>query len=313
MTELEKLLKQTEQLWKQYVLGNDVEIVEGIREIFSPDCVIIGTGRHEVYMNRDQLVDAVVREVREHDDIHFQFRDFWCEEMYVTPEVIQVFGGLYIWWESEDQHVYINMASRFSILYKKVEQVWKIIHLHQSTPNSEQADGEYYPKSLAEQVRESQETVEKFRLMAERDSLTNLMNYGAFQKYFASYTICCTWLFVMDIDKFKRINDTCGHLVGNTVLKTMACVLEETVRSSDLVCRLGGDEFVVLCSGFHSKDDADRFVKRLEERLKEAMDAQPGWSGISVGMTQVLMNESLEDALERADEDLYRHKRQKNN
>jgi len=43
------------------------------------------------------------------------------------------------------------------------------------------------------------------------------------------------------------------------------------------------------------------------------MDAQPGWSGISVGMTQVLMNESLEDALERADEDLYRHKRQKNN
>ena len=48
MTELEKLLKQTEQLWKQYVLGNDVEIVEGIREIFSPDCVIIGTGRHEV-------------------------------------------------------------------------------------------------------------------------------------------------------------------------------------------------------------------------------------------------------------------------
>ena len=115
MTELEKLLKQTEQLWKQYVLGNDVEIVEGIREIFSPDCVIIGTGRHEVYMNRDQFVDAVVREVREHDDIHFQFRDFWCEGMYVTPEVIQVFGGLYIWWESEDQHVYINMASRFSI------------------------------------------------------------------------------------------------------------------------------------------------------------------------------------------------------
>ena len=50
MTELEKLLKQTEQLWKQYVLGNDVEIVEGIREIFSPDCVIIGTGRHEVYI-----------------------------------------------------------------------------------------------------------------------------------------------------------------------------------------------------------------------------------------------------------------------
>lgn len=92
MTELEKLLKQTEQLWKQYVLGNDVEIVEGIREIFSPDCVIIGTGRHEVYMNRDQFVDAVVREVREHDDIHFQFRDFWCEGMYVTPEVIQVFG-----------------------------------------------------------------------------------------------------------------------------------------------------------------------------------------------------------------------------
>ncbi len=313
MTELEKLLKQTEQLWKQYVLAKDDEFVEGIREIFSPDCVIIGTGRHEVYMNLDQFVDAAVREVREHDDIHFQFRDFWCEGMYVTPEVIQVFGGLYIWWESRDQHVYINMDSRFSILYKKEEQVWKIIHLHQSMPNTEQADGEYYPKSLAEQVRESQDTLQIFRLMAERDSLTNLMNFGAFQKYFASHSICCTWLFVMDIDKFKRINDTHGHLVGNTVLKTMAHVLEETVRSFDLVCRLGGDEFVVLCSGFHSKNDADRFVKRLEGRLKEAMGSQLGWSGVSVGMTQVLTNESLEDALARADADLYRHKRQKNN
>ncbi|MFR1832510.1 MAG: diguanylate cyclase [Lachnospiraceae bacterium] len=295
------------------MLGNDVEIVEGIREIFSPDCVVIGTGRHEVYMNLDQFVDAATREGREHDDIRFQIRNFWCEGMYVTPEVIQVFGGVHIWWESEDQHVYINMDSRFSILYKKVEQVWKIIHLHQSTPNTEQADGEYYPKSLVEQVRESQDTLQTFRLMAERDSLTNLMNYGAFQKYFADYTICCTWLFVMDIDKFKRINDTRGHLVGNTVLKTMACVLEETVRSSDLICRLGGDEFVVLCDGFHSKNDADRFVKRLEGRLKEAMGSQFGWSGVSIGMTRVLANESLEDALARADADLYRHKRQKNN
>ena len=51
MTELETLFKQTEQLWKNYVFGSDAEIVEGIREIFSPDCVVIGTGRHEVYMN----------------------------------------------------------------------------------------------------------------------------------------------------------------------------------------------------------------------------------------------------------------------
>ncbi|MBS6215585.1 MAG: diguanylate cyclase [Clostridiales bacterium] len=312
MTELETLFKQTEQLWKNYVFGSDAEIVEGIREIFSPDCVVIGTGRHEVYMNLDQFIEAAAREAREHGDIHFQFRDFWCEGMYVTPDVVQVYGGLYIWWESEERPIYINMDSRFSILYKKEGQVWKIVHLHQSMPNAEQADGECYSKSLAEQVRESQETLETFRAMAERDSLTNLMNYRTFQAYFANYTICCTWLFMLDIDKFKKINDTHGHLVGNTVLKILARVLEKTVRSSDLICRLGGDEFIVLCSGFRTKSDADHFVRRLEGRLEEAMGSQLGWSGISVGMTQVLANESLEDALARADKDLYQHKRQKN-
>ena len=71
MTELETLFKQTEQLWKNYVFGSDAEIVEGIREIFSPDCVVIGTGRHEVYMNLDQCIEAAAREAREHGDIHF--------------------------------------------------------------------------------------------------------------------------------------------------------------------------------------------------------------------------------------------------
>ena len=110
--------------------------------------------------------------------------------------------------------------------------------------------------------------------MAERDSLTNLMNYRTFQAYFANYTICCTWLFMLDIDKFKKINDTHGHLVGNTVLKILARVLEKTVRSSDLICRLGGDEFIVLCSGFRTR--AMRTI--LSEGWKDAWKKRWGLS-----------------------------------
>lgn len=48
------------------------------------------------------------------------------------------------------------MDSRFSIIYKRKENGWKIVHIHQSIPNIEQMDGEYYPKTLSEQVKQSQ-------------------------------------------------------------------------------------------------------------------------------------------------------------
>ena len=214
--------------------------------------------------------------------------------------------------ESEERPIYINMDSRFSILYKKEGQVWKIVHLHQSSAKRRTGGwrilfevtggaGQRIPGDAGNLSRDG-----RAGQLDEPDELPHIP--GVFCQLYDLLHVAV----YADIDKFKKINDTHGHLVGNTVLKILARVLEKTVRSSDLICRLGGDEFIVLCSGFRTKSDADHFVRRLEGRLEEAMGSQLGWSGISVGMTQVLANESLEDALARADKDLYQHKRQKN-
>lgn len=295
----------TKRIWYSYVLGEEDEELKDMEDIYVPDCVIIGTGKHEIYTGLAQFKTALQQEMAERQAVRFQLKDFWCEERKITPETSFVFGGIYIWWESDDKKIYINMESRFSILYKKENDRWKIVHIHQSMPNLEQAEGEYYPKTMAEQIKESYEDLERFKVLAERDSLTELINYRTFSECYANWKFDKTWLFVLDIDKFKQINDKYGHLTGNQVLQKMARLLEYTVRASDLVCRMGGDEFLVLTNGFVSEEKAQDFVKRIQRQAAEEMKDTVSWSGISVGMTRVSEGESLDMVIERADRKLY--------
>lgn len=81
--------------------------------------------------------------------------------MELEPDSCLVYGKLHLWWESEDKSTYINMDSRFTFLYHKIKGSWKIVHIHQSMPNKEQSDGEYYPKTLLEKVQELQELAQQ--------------------------------------------------------------------------------------------------------------------------------------------------------
>ena len=122
-------------------------------------------------------------EVKERENIAFSFKDFWCEEKRLSEDVCLVYGKLYLWWESEDRKVRIDMDSRFSILYRRREDGWKIVHVHQSLPNPEQMEGEYYPKTLTEQVKEVTNLADQMRRLAQKDGLTGVINYRAFNRY----------------------------------------------------------------------------------------------------------------------------------
>jgi diguanylate cyclase (GGDEF)-like protein len=113
----------------------------------------------------------------------------------------------------------------------------------------------------------------------------------------------------MDLDKFKMINDNLGHQAGDEVLKSVAYVLKEAVRSTDLLIRMGGDEFLLIL------DNTDlQNARILAERLCVAVDALNIWAddatklGVSIGLSQLKQDEALKQWLERTDDILYHAK-----
>jgi len=121
-------------------------------------------------------------------------------------------------------------------------------------------------------------------------------------------------LVILDIDHFKRVNDSRGHLAGDDVLRELAALVQRTIRAEDVFARFGGEEFVVLVRGIEH-DNVGRFIERLRaavERLEIASVDQVLRVTISAGYASL---DELPDAqrtgdglLRRADERLYRAK-----
>lgn len=296
--------KQTEELWRIYFSAAQEETQQAL-ELLDENVVIIGTGAHEFYNNRRAFSGALDEEVREREDIAFHFKNFWCEQKEIGPDACLVYGGVYIWWESDDKRVSIDMDSRFSVLYQRVAGVWKVVHIHQSMPNREQLAGEYYPKTLTEQVRKAQAIADELAQLAQRDALTGLVNYRTLQELWESWNRPNSWLFILDLDDFKEINDTFGHMTGNRVLQRIASLLSDIVRAQDVVCRMGGDEFILLCGDLKEPRDADALARRILQSAKEEGWGQSDWPGVSIGATKIGKGETLEGVVARADRALY--------
>ncbi|WP_243028435.1 GGDEF domain-containing protein [Thermus albus] len=119
-------------------------------------------------------------------------------------------------------------------------------------------------------------------------------------------------LMILDLDNFKRVNDTHGHPVGDRVLKTLARCLEEHLRKSDRAVRLGGEEFAILLA-----ETPLAQAVRLAGRLRQAVAALrvPPVAGmtISIGVAEARPDDSPLSLLKRADEALYQAKRRGKN
>ena len=159
---------------------------------------------------------------------------------------------------------------------------------------------------------------EQMRHLAETDPLTNCFNRRALMEKLeqemdraARYATMLTGMMI-DIDNFKQINDTHGHLVGDRVLKQLANLLKREQRSVDIVARYGGEEFVVLLpetTAAESRNFAERILRRVATH-DFGEPAKPVRVTISVGIAsfpdeRVSDGESL---LRLADTHLYRAK-----
>jgi diguanylate cyclase len=118
---------------------------------------------------------------------------------------------------------------------------------------------------------------------------------------------------ILDIDGFKSVNDTLGHVMGDELLKQFATELRSACRSSDVVGRWGGDEFLVLldCGIEHAQSQIERATKWVCGSYSLQGTEGPVKANVaaSVGLAQFAAPESLKDLLDRADAAMYQNKR----
>ncbi len=121
-------------------------------------------------------------------------------------------------------------------------------------------------------------------------------------------------LMLLDLDRFKRINDSSGHAAGDALLKTVAGRLRQQLRESDLIARSGGDEFVVLLGASPARAQLEAMARRLCERLSEPVSWEGKELAISASIGVALWPQdghSLEDLMLAADRAMYHSKRER--
>lgn len=169
---------------------------------------------------------------------------------------------------------------------------------------------------LKEVTSELQEEKERYRTLATYDTLTNVYTRHFFNEWIEKYyeivrrkSKFCS-LVMIDVDNFKYINDSYGHLTGDKVLSSVASVLKNDVRQMDLVVRYGGDEFLLIFP-----ETPERVVKNIMQRIEESLGSLESTLGfkvsISYGTSYISPEIGYIKALEVADDRMYSAKNSK--
>ena len=170
-------------------------------------------------------------------------------------------------------------------------------------------DGEIYPEwlsigavkngsgqvinyiALFSDISRRKEAERRIEFLAHYDALTRLPNRALFSDRLkhallvADRTGKKVGLMFLDLDKFKSINDTLGHLAGDQLLQSVAGRLKSSVRQSDMVCRQGGDEFMILLEDIGSTEDIERIAQKImvEMSVAHRMGAEERVVSFSMG------------------------------
>lgn len=170
--------------------------------------------------------------------------------------------------------------------------------------------------TLDSKLREQITLSETLKRQSEEDSLTQLFNRRAFESRACHLLNQAShgrplWLFMIDVDHFKQINDTWGHPTGDAVLVQLAKILKKISRPEDVIGRLGGEEFAIaFCA--NNLHDVMGYSSRIQHEIRQHIFQGPVGCSFSVTASFGVASGSgpeLKDILERADTALYDAKR----
>jgi diguanylate cyclase (GGDEF)-like protein len=174
------------------------------------------------------------------------------------------------------------------------------------TPSDQYQEG-YDNYMEIQQLKKAKQEAEKKVFI---DALTGCYNQDAwidFQKHFDSLRGDKTTVILIDLNGFKAINDTLGHLAGDDHLKSVSAYLKETFsRKGDRVFRIGGDEFAIACN-FIEPDKREEFNSFVDSCFNhETLDQKK--LDFSYGIAFSKSKEPIKDTIKRADETMYKDK-----
>jgi diguanylate cyclase (GGDEF)-like protein/PAS domain S-box-containing protein len=196
-------------------------------------------------------------------------------------------------------------------LHKKGHYIW--VSLNVSLVRDQHNTASYLIAQV-EDISKAHKLTEQLSYEATHDSLTKLINRAEFEKRLkrvlksssldqSEHALC-----YLDLDQFKVVNDTCGHIAGDELLRQLSSVLKDAVRKRDTLARLGGDEFGILMEHC-SIEDANRATNSIQEIIQ---NFQFSWEGhyfkirASIGLVAITANShNLTDILRDADAACY--------
>jgi diguanylate cyclase len=154
----------------------------------------------------------------------------------------------------------------------------------------------------------------QYQKAAMKDGLTGLFTRGAFdariREAFDNYATMKNdfSIIVFDVNKFKQINDTLGHIAGDKVLKKVSECLEESFRKDDFIARYGGDEFIVIIENLSedmAKEKIEIFNRNLRKRRFVSQKHGEVKLSVSAGVARVMEDDTIESLIDRADKAMY--------
>jgi len=165
--------------------------------------------------------------------------------------------------------------------------------------------------ALAEKIRRLEAATETISRLARTDELTGLHNRRSFNE---SFTLALSSarrhghplsLIIVDLDNFKKVNDTFGHSIGDLVLKEFSNLLKELVRVEDIACRWGGEEFIILLPDT-PREAAASLAERIRSTFeKQTCSAAPLEVTASFGVVQLQKEDDENGLIRRVDKALY--------
>lgn len=216
-------------------------------------------------------------------------------------------------WESLDQNGYwkgeIWDKRKNGEIYPQILSISK---------NKNSKLNEDYYMSVFTDISDIKKSEKKVYHSANYDSLTNLPNRTYFNKELEAilkdadkenYQVA---LYFIDIDKFKDVNDTYGHNVGDKMLINVSKRLLNSIRENDIIARIGGDEFILIAKNIKNEENVKQLAANLKKKIKEPMevDNQIFHVGLSMGVAIYPQHgNSSEELLKNADIAMYEVKK----
>ncbi len=280
--ESEMSLKQSavffENTSEGIVITNAKGIIRSVNSAFSK---ITGYSKEEVLGKTPAILNSGVHPKYFYEQMwqHLDAEGQWCGE---------------IWNRRKNAEVYLEWLSISKVYNPQCEEMYYI--------------------AIFSDISKITQADEKIHYLANYDSLTGLANRAQLEEHLKTSlenvdkTENKTALLFVDIDKFKEVNDTHGHQLGDEMLKIVSSRMKTALRSDDFIARIGGDEFVIVLNDVAEDEDVLNIAKKMNEKIQEVIQIQEQhfFMTLSIGIALYPDDaKNINDLIKNADAAMY--------